>query len=170
MSYHRLTTALLSLCFYLPSCFLFSLSDARDTGQVLVTIPPLQHLEISRPVLHLPEATREDLNRGYIEVPEGLCLDVCSNIPWKIVLYTNDRSFSRSKLEGKPLEHFQWRVSGAPTPYHSLDRRKVTLYSSHAFADHELICLDIRLALDDDTDKPGDYGLDLSIEIEPLES
>lgn len=144
-------------------------SDARDTTQVLITMQALQHLHIDSSVAQFPPETHRDVSRGYLEFPEAVRLTVCSNVPWCLVISSKQEKLKRSAREGKPLNHLLWKVAGGTEGYHSLTQMPRVIRSSSQYADHEVIDLDLRLSLDNATDVPGDYALDMCIDLQTVE-
>ena len=58
-----------------------------------------------------PEIDIADLNRGYIEVKDAVCLSVSSNVPWQVVIFTNAVNLYDTPKKFKSIDHFHWRVS-----------------------------------------------------------
>ena len=70
--------------------------------EVDLLVPPLQRLEILRPILVMAPLTARDLTSEFIDLPQRIEIHVSSNTPWELSVRMAELSSARAE-EGPPL-------------------------------------------------------------------
>ncbi len=172
---HKTTLAVVALAVIVTSLVTLVIAEQKSaTVRIHWTILPFQELRIVGSTAHgssittsytMPQPDALDLQRGYIEEMDPITLNVNSNIPWKVQVWTEDSDMGASKdgLVTKPVSDFQLRVHGGT--YFSISNAPQILTSGNrgSFS----IGVDYRILLGKDY-HPGDYGLDVVYTIMPM--
>ncbi|MBB63840.1 MAG: hypothetical protein CMO81_02130 [Waddliaceae bacterium] len=144
---------------YLPfiACFIsLSLWGAQELNVLVqMTVPPLQNLELSQNSLNMPESKTEDFDRGYIDFPDALTLNISSNVPWKVLVHTEDLTLT-NRNPPKPLADLLWKRSKR-NRYRALRNKTRRVARSQNPVFDRKIDLDFRVLLDWVDDSPGNY-------------
>jgi hypothetical protein len=120
-----------------------------------IRVPPLQSLETTPGIVDLAPVTIDDLERGFLDVPEPVELTISSNVPWELFARRTDPS--GPAVEGS-LEHGPFRAIGMSWS---------SLATGEGGADHAVLSLRLRLAVGWTTAVPGDHGLRLEYRLAP---
>ncbi len=115
--------------------------DAQSTGSVST--------------IAFPEASLEDLERGYIEKQEIVEMTLESNVPWSLSFYTNDETMGTSHdgTYTKPIQHFQVRVDGGSY----IDLSNINQEFLFGSPTKTSFSIDYRMLLDRENHSPGNY-------------
>ena len=170
----------------------FSSSSGSESGSTSVgwSVLPFATLSLSpdgnpsssvSAGFHLPEPTAEDLERGYLEVPDALTFIARSNTDWQLFVHADESELGRSYdgLYVKPLSDLQLRararvrIQEGPEPeakartgsYLPLSNEPQLLIRGGR-GEWE-IELDYRILLHRERYRPGDYQVTLVYTITP---
>lgn len=139
----------------LLTTLLFSSPLLADLGMIVRPVP-----------LYFPNATIEDLNRGYIlhgpfRTTQALVVRVRDTgpKPWKLLLRSRD-DFFRPQVLRKPVTHLEWKLNGEDSnTYRDLHQYDQAVYIARNGGDQD-IRIDFRLQTTWE-DPPAAYSLDL---------
>lgn len=153
----------LALIVAIPAAALFA-ESASGTATVSFQLAPSQSLSISSgssngrsavSAVRIPRPSATELQRGYVEQLSAVRLNIQSNIPWKVMVRTDDVSMGRS-FDGqfvKPVSDLKVRAQGRT--YLTLSNRDQTLAAGH-HGSHN-IAVDYKTLFDSKTHHDGNY-------------
>lgn len=153
----------LALIVAIPAAALFA-ESASGTATVSFQLAPSQSLSISSgssngrsavSTVRIPRPSATELQRGYVEQLGAVRLNIQSNIPWKVMVRTDDVSMGRS-FDGqfvKPVSDLKVRAQGRT--YLTLSNRDQTLAAGH-HGSHN-IAVDYKTLFDSKTHHDGNY-------------
>ena len=132
----------------------FLLANEREVVTFENTVPVLQKLTFENRK-SFPEISAEDFHKGYVELKDAVTLSVSSNIPWKVVVFTNQINLYKTRGEFKSVENFQWRVNS--NKFQSISRdEKVIKEGEGGIRDHK-IKIDYRMKVGWKDTPPGKW-------------
>ena len=88
---------------------------AQDSGSLSleISVPDIQQLYIED-IKSFPPITPMDYDKGYMEIKNAVTLSVSSNVPWKVVVFTNRVNLYVSPGKFKSVDNFQLREGLKP--------------------------------------------------------
>ena len=139
-------------------------ADEREVFTVEASIPRIQELTIEN-IKPFPTIGADDYNRGYVDLKDAVTLSVSSNIPWKIVIYTNKINLYRSRGKFKSVDNFKCRVGSEP--YQTFSQNEGIIVEGKGGIKDQTIKLDYRMNISWIDTPPGKWELKPEFRIEP---
>ena len=139
-------------------------ADEREVFTVEASIPRIQELTIEN-IKPFPTIGADDYNRGYVDLKDAVTLSVSSNIPWKIVIYTNKINLYKSRGKFKSVEDFQCKVGSEP--YQSISQKPLVIAKGKRGIQDHKIKIDYRMKTNWGDTPPGKWELKPEFRIEP---
>jgi len=138
--------------------FLFLLFPVQgaESVNIYLEIPPLQQLTLDTLSVSLGSIQPQDLDLGYLEKLNATSVTVKSNADWILYLRTDEANLGTAAGYTKPLEDFQWRISGGS--YQSISQTNTLLKTGSAGAYPNAAQLDYKMLLNWNN-PAGSYGL-----------
>ncbi len=150
--------------------FLFSINflyaDERKELIIEANIPVIQKLTVTE-TKSFPQISDDDFRKGYIELKDAATLMVSSNIPWKIIINSDQFNLYRSQEKFKSVENFQCRVGSAA--YQSISNNELVIMEGEGGIIDYTIRLDYRMKVSWIDTPPGRWEFKPEFRIEPAE-
>lgn len=129
-------------------------------------LPPIQRLQLRHIRLNFPKPTADDMERGFVEMPDAISAEISSNVAWKLFLVSRDGQMEGKKGQ-KPLQDFRWRPSGTQD-YRALSDDMTLVASSKTFCKKKGIHLDCQVLIDWENATPDHYGVGVKLLLLPF--
>ncbi len=179
-NYKLKTISIFSSLYHLKRTFLFIslfyfiilnqnllLADEREVITLEYSVPVTQELTIEGRK-SFPEISQGDYDRGYIELKDAITLQISSNIPWQVVIFSNQINLYKSRGKFKSVDNFQCRIGSEP--YQSISKNPVVIMEGKGGIKDQTIKLDYRMKLDWNDTPPGKWEFKPEFRIEPEHS
>ena len=136
---------------------------AQNSSSISIEVPVLQQLTIIE-TKNLPDITSSDMEKGYIEIPEAVRLEISSNTDWQLSIRAARENLYVTH-DFKPVSDLKWRTRDRGFQPLSMHQEKIL--SGQAGTRHMLITLDFRLDLNWKNTPPGDIEYAHEFILEP---
>ncbi|MBC8213169.1 MAG: hypothetical protein H8E71_00800 [Candidatus Marinimicrobia bacterium] len=145
--------------------FIYNFTYNQNTQSLSLefSLLPVQKLFIEN-TKSFPPINASDYEANNIGINDAVTLSVSSNVPWKVVIFTNQMNLYKSFGKYKPVQKFQWR-SGAKS-FQSISNKPEVVLQGEAGVKDLKIKLDYRLKLDWKNTPPGMWGFRPEFKIE----
>lgn len=91
----------------------FAYTQNNQSLSLEFSLQPIQKL-IFENSKSFPPINIHDYEREYLEIKDAVTLSISSNVPWKVVVFTNQINLYKSYRKFKSVNNFKWRSSFKP--------------------------------------------------------
>ena len=142
-------------------------ADEREEIIIEASLPVFQVLSIEE-MKSFPQISDNDYSNGYIELEDAATLMVSSNIPWKIIIFSNQFNLYKSQGKFKSIDNFQCRVGS--DAYCSISNEELTLMEGDGGIKDQEISIDYRMKISWIDTPPGTWEINPEFRIKPSET
>jgi len=133
-----------------------------------ISIPPIQTLSLVHSH-NFPEPDPSDLDHGFIKLDGCIELEVSSNIPWKIIAYTNESSeILNYKTLYKPDEYENIQLKTGNNPFINISTIPIEISSGTNKIQQQQVIVDCKRLVGWHKTNPGKWRVEPIFKIVPL--